>query len=209
MEEAAGAIAEDISAGAAGGALSTAQTGETAGSEGVLSSTQQETQTSVDYSKMSNEDYFKDFKAPEGVDVDVESLTKNFGDFLRENKISPDVLSKYLAIEGKLQMDADAAAKAESDKAAKEAADAFKAEGELVRKNFTPEQISSAVSALSEFKDDKGFFELATGQMSNNQTLVKLLVNWAETHKGDSAPGGAAAPGSKQDFASSWMGVKR
>ena len=92
------------------------------------------------------------------------------------------------------------------DKAEAAAKEEFVREGEAVRKEFSPEQIGSAKEALREFSGDKVFMSMATGRLSNSATLVRLLVNWAETHRGDGLPGGGAAPAQKQDFASLWRG---
>lgn len=173
--------------------------------QGALSG-QGEPQQPVDYSKMSDEEYFKDFKAPEGVEVDVGDLTKNYGEFLRKNGISPAVLSEFLGIEDKLVKAAESAGRAEQEKADAAEKAAFQAEGEAVRKEFSPEQIASAKTALKDFGGDKVFMSMATGRLSNSATLVRLLVNWAETHRGDGLPGGGAAPAQKQDFASLWRG---
>lgn len=173
--------------------------------QGALSE-QKEDAAPVDYSKMSDEEYFKDFKPPEGVEVDVGDLTKNYGEFLRRNGISQTALSEFLAIEDKLVKASSEAERAANEKAEKELKAEFQKEGEAVRREFSPEQIESAKTALREFGTDKTFMSLATGRLSNSATLVKLLVNWAETHRGDGVPGGGAAPSQRQDFASLWRG---
>ena len=162
----------------------------------------------VDWEKMTDEEYFKDFKPPDG--VDAKELQANYGAFLRENRIPQTVLTKFLEISAGLEKKAADAERAEAAKAEAEAKAAFQAEGKALREAFNAEQIASAVEALKGFSDDKAFFEAATGTFSNNATLVKLLVNWADTHRADGVHGAAAgAGGAKDDFLTSWTGVSR
>jgi hypothetical protein len=162
----------------------------------------------VDWEKMTDEEYFKDFKPPEG--VDAKELQANYGAFLRENRIPQSALSKFLEISAGIEKKAAEEESAAAEKAEAEAKAAFQAEGKALREAFNKEQIASAVEVLKGFADDKAFFEAATGRFSNNATLVKLLVNWAETHRSDDVPGAAAGNGGGQDsFLRNWTGVSR
>ena len=203
-EEAGGADEGDQ--GALGGGETPAET-QGAGDQGALGGGETPAeQTAVDYGKMTDEEYFKDFKAPEGVEVDVAELTKDYGKFLRENGISREVFAKYLTLENGIQKAKADAAAAEDQKAEKAEREAFAKEGEAVRKEFTPEQIGSANAALRQLSGDKMFHQFATGRMSNNSTLVRLLVNWAETHGGDGLPGAGKGAAKEVDFATRWRG---
>ena len=162
----------------------------------------------VDWDKMTDEEYFKDFSAPEG--FDAKEIQANYGAFLRENHIPQAALSKFLDIAAGVGKRAEEAEKAEAEKATAAEKEAFQAEGKALRDAFNQEQIASAVEALKGFADDKAFFEAATGRFSNNATLVKLLVNWAETHRPDDLSGAAAgANGGQSDFLKNWTGVAR
>ena len=201
--------------GGEGGALSTAAgeapaaaTEATEATEGGALATDPPAAPAVDWEKMTDEEYFKDFKAPEG--VDAKELQANYGAFLRENRIPQSALSKFLEISSGIEKKAAEAEKAEAEKAEAAAKAAFQAEGKALRESFNAEQIASAVEALKGFSEDKAFFEAATGAFSNNATLVKLLVNWADTHRPDGVPGAAAgAGGAKDDFLTSWTGVSK
>lgn len=194
----------DTAAGADNGASSATDGGKADNNAGALAGARAAAEP-VDYSKMSDEDYMKQVKVPDGLDFDGASFSKAYGAFMRENKISPEVVSKFLEIEG-----AAAANEAKEEAARVEAEQkAFKEEGAALVKQFNPEQIASAIKALKDVgAADEAFMKMATGRFSNNATLVKLLVNWGETHKVDTLPGAANGSAGKDDFATLWMGSK-
>lgn len=162
----------------------------------------------VDWENMTDEQYFKDFSAPDG--FDAKEIQANYGAFLRENRIPQAALSKFLDIAAGVGKKAEEAAAADAAKATAAEKEAFQAEGKALREAFNQEQIASAVEALKGFSEDKAFFEAATGRFSNNATLVKLLVNWAETHRPDDVSGAAAGSnGGQSDFLKNWTGVAR
>lgn len=186
----------------AGGALSGA--GDKGGAGG----------DTVDYSKMTDADYMAKVNAPniEGVSLNLEDIGKRYATFCRENSISPEVLTKFLEMEGKYFAEDDKAIVAEMEKEAKARKENFDAQGEVLRKNYSDEQIKNAVSVLAsdDFAKDEDFMKIATRELSNNSTLVKLLLNWGEHHKTDTGTGAGAGAGGggAAGFAERWIGKK-
>ena len=186
----------------AGGALS--GTGDKGGAGG----------GAVDYSKMTDADYMSKVTAPniEGVSLNLEDIGKRYATFCRENSISPEVLTKFLEMEGKYFAEDDKAIVAEMEKEAQARKENFDAQGEVLRKNYSNEQIKNAVSVLAsdDFAKDEDFMKIATRELSNNSTLVKLLLNWGEHHKTDTGTGAGAGAGGggAAGFAERWTGKK-
>ena len=168
----------------------------------------------VDYSKMTDADYMAKVTAPniEGVSLNLDDISKRYATFCRENSISPEVLTKFLEMEGKYFAEDDKALAAEMEKEAKARKENFDAQGEVLRKNYSDEQIKNAVSVLAsdDFAKDEDFMKIATKELSNNSTLVKLLLNWGEHHKTDTGTGvgAGAGGGGAAGFAERWTGKK-
>lgn len=168
----------------------------------------------VDYKSMTDAEYMKKVVAPtiEGVTLNMEDVTKRYATFCRENGISPEVFSKFLDMEGKYFAEDDKKYAEESKKAAEIKRKNFEAQGAELRKAYTNEQIKSACEVLSkeEFAKDKDFMSIATKELSNNSTLLKLLLNWGEHHKEDAGSGlnNSASDSGLTGFASRWIGRK-
>jgi hypothetical protein len=168
----------------------------------------------VDYSKMTDADYMAKVTAPniEGVSLNLEDIGKRYATFCRENSISPEVLTKFLEMEGKYFAEDDKAIAAEMEKEALARKQNFDAQGEVLHKNYSEEQIKNAVSVLAsdDFSKDEDFMKIATRELSNNSTLVKLLLNWGEHHKADTGTGAGAGAGGggAAGFAERWTGKK-
>lgn len=164
-----------------------------------------------DFANATPQDYFSKVEIPsiEGVEFNKDAALKNYGQFCIDNKISPEVLTKYLALEGKLIAEQNKVAEAESAEESAAERKNFEAQGVALKREFSPQQIDTAVEALSrDFSQDKDFMRYATREMSNNPSLVRLLVNWAETHSVDKAIGvgsGSSGSGAK-GFAARWTG---
>lgn len=164
-----------------------------------------------DWGNATPQSYFEKVTAPtgEGIEFDSRMAAERYGQFCIDNKISPDVLSKYLAMESKFVIEQNKAAEAEEAKKNAEFRKGFEAQGAALKRDFSPQQIQSAVDVLGrDFAGDRDFMRYATREMSNNPSLVKLLVNWAETHQTDTGvgAGNGAAAGSGRGFASTWTG---
>lgn len=168
----------------------------------------------VDYSKMTDADFMAKVTAPniEGVSLNLDDIGKRYATFCRENNISPEVLTKFLEMEGKYFAEDDKAIAAEMEKEALARKQNFDAQGEALRKNYSNEQINNAVSILAsdDFAKDEDFMKIATKELSNNSTLVKLLLNWGEHHKADTGTGAGAGAGGggAAGFAERWTGKK-
>lgn len=168
----------------------------------------------VDYSKMTDADFMAKVTAPniEGVSLNLEDIGKRYATFCRENNISPEVLTKFLEMEGKYFAEDDKAIADEMEKEAQARKENFDAQGEVLRKNYSDEQIKNAVSVLAsdDFAKDEDFMKIATKELSNNSTLVKLLLNWGEHHKTDTGTGAGAGAGGggSAGFAERWTGKK-
>lgn len=189
----------------AGGALSAA------GSEGNAGRNGDDT---IDYAKITDADYMAKVNVPqiEGVQLNVDDVGKRYAAFCRENKIPPEVMSKFLELEGKYFAEDDKKAADEMQKLANEMKANFDAQGELLKKTYTQEQIGTAVKVLEtdEFSGDKDFMSIATNELSNNPTLVKLLLNWSEHHQADTGTGAGQGTGAggTVGFAERWTGKK-
>ena len=189
----------------AGGALSAA------GSEGNAGRNGDDT---IDYAKITDADYMAKVNVPqiEGVQLNVDDVGKRYAAFCRENKIPPEVMSKFLELEGKYFAEDDKKAADEMQKLANEMKANFDAQGELLHKTYTQEQIGTAVKVLQtdEFSGDKDFMSIATNELSNNPTLVKLLLNWSEHHQADTGTGAGQGTGAggTVGFAERWTGKK-
>lgn len=166
----------------------------------------------IDWDKITVDEYFNKFKFPEieGVSIGADYVKKTYGEFVRKHHISPEALSEYLQLEGNSYREAYKEAKAEEAKEVAAIKKNFEAQGEALKKAYTPAQIDTAVSALSQFSDDKDFMDIATTNLSNNKTLVKLLLNWAEHNSVDGTTGAGKGAGESglAGFAERWTGKK-
>lgn len=208
----------DTGSGQGGGSGDKNGTGNGAGTGGALSGAGDDKGGAggepVDYSKMTDADYMSKVTAPniEGVSLNLEDIGKRYATFCRENSISPEVLTKFLEMEGKYFAEDDKAIATEMEKEAQARKQNFDAQGEVLRKNYSDEQIKNAVSVLAsdDFAKDEDFMKIATKELSNNSTLVKLLLNWGEHHKTDTGTGAGAGAGGggAAGFAERWTGKK-
>ena len=166
----------------------------------------------IDWEKITDEEFFAKVEIPtiEGVNINKEFVQKTYGEFLRKHHISPEAVKDYLAMEGATFKKAFDAAKEKEAAETKAIKENFDAQGEALKKNFSEAQIETAVGALSTFAEDKDFMQVATTNLSNNSTLVKLLLNWAEHHKVDGTTGAGQGQGSGglSGFAERWTGKK-
>lgn len=167
----------------------------------------------IDWDKITDDEYFGKVQVPtvDGVTMNMDYVKKTYGEFIRKHHISPEAVAEYLQMEGgtfkKVYDETMAKQKAETDEIRKN----FEAQGEALKKAYNPQQIETAVKALSTFSDDKDFMQVATTNLSNNPTLVKLLLNWAEHNSVDDTAGagaGAGAGGGLAGFAERWTGKK-
>lgn len=192
------------------------QGGEGGGQGGALSNAGKNDPTpevGIDWDKISDADYFAQVKVPqiEGAQFNVEVAAKKYGRFCVENHIAPEVIGKFLELEGKAFAESDKAQRVEAEKQSAEALKNFNAQGVELRKEFTADQLTNAAEVLGrEFGQDKDFMKFATRELSNNRTLVKLLLNWREHHQTDGGTGlgkGAGGTGTI-GFAERWTGKK-
>ena len=167
----------------------------------------------IDWEKITDDEYFGKVQVPtvDGVTMNMDYVKKTYGEFIRKHHISPEAVAEYLQMEGgtfkKAYDETMAKQKAETDEIRKN----FVAQGEALKKAYNPQQIETAVKALSTFSEDKDFMQVATTNLSNNPTLVKLLLNWAEHNSVDDTAGagaGAGAGSSLAGFAERWTGKK-
>lgn len=164
-----------------------------------------------DWGNATPQSYFEKVSAPtgEGIEFDSKMAAERYGQFCIDNKISPQVLSKYLAMESKFIVEQNKATEAEEARKNAEFRKGFEAQGAALKRDFSPQQIQSAVDVLGrDFAGDKDFMRYATREMSNNPSLVKLLVNWAETHQTDRGVGAGhgVTNGAGLGFAARWTG---
>ena len=147
----------------------------------------------------------------EGVKINAEYAAKRYGEFCRKHHISPEVAAEFMKLEG----EGYAASMKKLDEAnAKTSAQVkanFDAQGEALHKAYNAEQIQTAVDVLrnsAELNGDADFMKMVTGPMSNNKTMVALLLNWAQTHKTDANTGAGNGAGGAGDkgFAARWTG---
>ena len=166
----------------------------------------------IDWDKITDDEYFGKVEIPaiEGVNINADHIKKTYGEFLRKHHISPEAVKDYLAMEGATFKKAWDTAKEKEAAETKAIKENFDAQGEALKKNFSEAQIETAVGALSTFADDKDFMQIATTNLSNNSTLVKLLLNWAEHHKVDGTTGAGQGQGGGglSGFAERWTGKK-
>lgn len=168
-------------------------------------------QGGYDWEHATADDYFSKIapKLSDGVEFNSKIAALRYGQFCIDNKIPPEVLTKYLEMESKFVSDQN---KAMAEREAQESAEArknFEAQGAVLKRDFSPQQIQSAVEVLKrDFAGDKDFMRYATREMSNNPTLVKLLVNWADTHQTDGGVGigNGVTNGAGLGFAARWTG---
>ena len=167
----------------------------------------------IDWDKITDDEYFGKVQVPtvDGVTMNMDYVKKTYGEFIRKHHISPEAVAEYLKMEGgtfkKAYDETMAKQKAETDEIHRN----FVAQGEALKKAYNPQQIDTAVKALATFSDDKDFMQVATTNLSNNPTLVKLLLNWAEHNSVDDTAGagaGAGAGGALAGFAERWTGKK-
>ena len=167
----------------------------------------------IDWDKITDDEYFGKVQVPtvDGVTMNMDYVKKTYGEFIRKHHISPEAVAEYLKMEGgtfkKAYDETMAKQKAETDEIHRN----FVAQGEALKKAYNPQQIDTAVKALATFSDDKDFMQVATTNLSNNPTLVKLLLNWAEHNSLDDTAGagaGAGAGSALAGFAERWTGKK-
>ena len=167
----------------------------------------------IDWDKMTDDEYFGKVQVPtvDGVTMNMDYVKKTYGEFIRKHHISPEAVAEYLKMEGgtfkKAYDETMAKQKAETEEIRKN----FDAQGVALKKAYNPQQIDTAVKALATFSDDEDFMQVATTNLSNNPTLVKLLLNWAEHNSGDDTAGagaGAGAGSALAGFAERWTGKK-
>ena len=167
----------------------------------------------IDWDKITDDEYFGKVQVPtvDGVTMNMDYVKKTYGEFIRKHHISPEAVAEYLKMEGgtfkKAYDETMAKQKAETDEIHRN----FVAQGEALKKAYNPQQIDTAVKALATFSDDKDFMQVATTNLSNNPTLVKLLLNWAEHNSVDDTAGagaGAGAGSALSGFAERWTGKK-
>ena len=166
----------------------------------------------IDWDKITDDEFFGKVQFPdvEGVSIGKDFVKKTYGEFIRKHHVSPETVADFLKLEGgnfRKAYDAAMAKQAEETKAIKEN---FEAQGAALKKAYSQEQIDTAVGALATFSEDKDFMQIATTNLSNNPTLVKLLLNWAEHHKVDDNTGAGQGQGSGglSGFAERWTGKK-
>ena len=202
-------------AGAEGGGApsETAAGGETApqGALGGQAGTAPDGGSEFDWGNATPQSYFEKVSAPtgDGIEFDSKMAAERYGQFCIDNKISPEVLTKYLAMESKFIVEQNKATEAEEARRNAEFRRGFEAQGAALKRDFSPQQIQSAVDVLGrDFAGDKDFMRYATREMSNNPSLVKLLVNWAETHQTDGGVGAGkgVTNGAGLGFAARWTG---
>ena len=169
----------------------------------------------IDWDKITDAEYFGRVKLPEveGVKINAEFAARRYGEFCRKHHISPEVAAEFMKLEGEGYA---ASMKKIDDASAKSAAELkanFDAQGEALHKAYNAEQIQTAVNTLrnsAELNGDADFMKIVTGPMSNNKTMVALLLNWAQTHKTDAntGAGNGAGGGGDVGFAARWTGKK-
>jgi hypothetical protein len=192
-----------------GGALSGAGAG--AGGSGEAGAGEAE----IDWEKITDADFFAKVSMPEieGIKVDSEYVQKQYGEFCRKHHIDPKVVSEFMKLEGEAYKNELAERKAARETADKEVKENFEAQGKALRAEFNQIQIDEAVSALQNdatLNGDADFMKAVTGPLSNNKTIMRLVLNWAEHHKSDTTAGAGAGAGGggAAGFAERWTGKK-
>lgn len=208
------------STGGQGGALGCAggTGGEGGGTDGALSNGGKGGTTAdggIDWEKITDAEYFGKVTLPEieGVKVNSDVVSQKYGEFCRKHHVSPEMVSEFLALEGKNFAD-DLKTRKESEASAlAEQKKNFDAQGVELRKEFNQAQIDTCIKVLnetSELNGDKDFMQAVTGPLSNNKTIMRLILNWAEHHRSDTTAGatGGTGTGGAMNFASRWTGKK-
>lgn len=169
----------------------------------------------IDWEKISVEDLFKRVEIPtiEGVKANVEVVQKQYGDFCKKHHIDPKVVSEFMKLEGEAFAKELKESKAASDAEAQRVKENFDAQGAALRKEFNQIQIDEAVRTLQNdaaLNGDEDFMKMVTGPMSNNKTMMRLILNWAEHHKVDNTAGAGSGSGGSgaAGFAERWTGKK-
>ena len=169
----------------------------------------------IDWEKITDAEYFGRVKLPEveGVRINAEFAAKRYGEFCRKHHISPEVAAEFMKLEGEGYAASMKKIDEASAKSAAEVKANFDAQGEALHKAYNAEQIQTAVNTLrnsAELNGDADFMKIVTGPMSNNKTMVALLLNWAQTHKTDAntGAGNGAGGGGDVGFAARWTGKK-
>lgn len=190
-----------------GGALS--------GGNGGAGGTGSDGSDTIDWDKITDADFFSKVTMPEieGLKVNSEFVQKQYGEFCRKHHIDPKVVSEFMKLEGDAFKNELAERKAASDAEAKAIRENFDAQGKALRAEFNQIQIDEAVKCLQNdatLKGDEDFMKMVTGPMSNNKTMMRLILNWAEHHKTDttSGAGGGAGSNGNLGFAARWTGQK-
>lgn len=169
----------------------------------------------IDWDKITDAEYFGRVKLPEveGVKINAEFAARRYGEFCRKHHISPEVAAEFMKLEGEGYAASMKKIDEASAKSAAEVKANFDAQGEALHKAYNAEQIQTAVNTLrnsAELNGDADFMKIVTGPMSNNKTMVALLLNWAQTHKTDAntGAGNGAGGGGDVGFAARWTGKK-
>lgn len=169
----------------------------------------------IDWDKITDAEYFGRVKLPEveGVKINAEFAARRYGEFCRKHHISPEVAAEFMKLEGEGYAASMKKIDEASAKSAAEVKANFDAQGEALHKAYNAEQIQAAVNTLrnsAELNGDADFMKIVTGPMSNNKTMVALLLNWAQTHKTDAntGAGNGAGGGGDVGFAARWTGKK-
>ena len=169
----------------------------------------------IDWDKITDADFFSKVSMPEieGIKVDSEYVQKQYGEFCRKHHIDPKVVTEFMKLEGEAYKNELAERKAARETADKEAKENFEAQGKALRAEFNQIQIDEAVSALQNdatLNGDADFMKAVTGPLSNNKTIMRLVLNWAEHHKSDTTTGAGAGAGAggAAGFAERWIGKK-
>lgn len=169
----------------------------------------------IDWDKITDADFFGKVTMPEieGLKVNSEYVQKQYGEFCRKHHIDPKVVSEFMKLEGDAFKADLAERKAEMERENKALKENFEAQGKALRSEFSQIQIDEAVSCLQNdatLKGDEDFMKMVTGPMSNNKTMMRLILNWADHHKTDttSGAGGGSGVGGSAGFAERWTGKK-
>lgn len=201
-------------AGGSGGALSGAGGSGGAGGQGGQGGAGAGAgEGAIDWEKVTAAELFGKVKMPEieGINFNSEAAIEKYGEICRKHHISPEAIADFLNIEGKEYADALKAEKEEADKVAAETKKNFDAQGVALRKEFTQIQIDAAIDTIrntAELNGDKDFMDAITGPLSNNKTIMRLILNYRDSHHIDTGTGaGSGAGGSgNQGFAARWTG---
>ena len=149
----------------------------------------------------------------EGVKANAEFVQKQYGEFCKKHHIDPKVVSEFMKLEGEAFAKELKESKAASEAEAQRVKENFDAQGAALRKEFNQIQIDEAVKTLQNdtaLNGDEDFMKMVTGPMSNNKTMMRLILNWAEHHKVDNTAGAGSGSGGSgaAGFAERWTGKK-